>query len=121
MLTITLLAACAHRATVGPATLSGGWSSGEVTVFVLVDAATASPVIWVERGEDAELSPARAVVRLAALLEGLQLLVPAVAPRAPLLAATPLFMIVGSGSPSAVMRRRRRLRVRAQGLRGSRG
>lgn len=63
MLTITLLAACAHRATVVPATLSGGWSSGEVTVFVLVDAATASPVIWVERGEDAELSPARAVVR----------------------------------------------------------
>jgi len=60
MLTMTLLAACAHRSPAAAPTLDGGWSSDEITVFVLLEGAEARPAIWVERGE---LLPAGAIVR----------------------------------------------------------
>lgn len=63
MLTVTLLAACAHRPIAAAAALDGGWSGDEVTVFVFLDEDAASPAVWTARGEGEELWPAGAAER----------------------------------------------------------
>ena len=65
MLIVTLLAACAHRTNASAATLDGGWSSGEISVYVLPEEEGSGPDVWLQGVGGAELSPTGSIVRRA--------------------------------------------------------
>ena len=60
MLIVTLLAACAHRSTTSATALEGGWSSGEISVYVLPE--EEGTAIWLEGVDGAGLSPTGSIV-----------------------------------------------------------